>query len=206
MGSTPSVQSSAFVALTLGTFSTGVTSLSVLGLAAGIADDLDDPAGIGAGLVAAYAVAIVIASVVLPMTPVGRTPLVAQAVLGQALMALAAAFCALSSSIAELLVCRTVAGVGSALFGPSCVGLAVLLAPTERRGRIMSWVFAGFTVAPVLGLPLLTWLSEYAGWRLSFGVMCGVAALACVMLLATSWRLLGYREQVAARAMSSVVT
>lgn len=42
------------------------------------------------------------------------------------------------------------------------------IAPMSKRGWLLSWVFSGFSIASVVGVPLGTWISTQFGWRISF--------------------------------------
>ncbi|EOT30533.1 MFS transporter [Enterococcus saccharolyticus] len=42
------------------------------------------------------------------------------------------------------------------------------LAPREKRAWLIAWLYSGFSVASVFGVPLGTWLSAQFGWRSAF--------------------------------------
>jgi DHA1 family inner membrane transport protein len=58
-----------------------------------------------------------------------------------------------------------------------------MVAP-ERRGRAIAMVLMGLPVANVVGVPATTWLGQTLGWRASYWVVAGLAALTVVMVLA----------------------
>ncbi|GAJ26016.1 arabinose efflux permease [Liquorilactobacillus sucicola DSM 21376 = JCM 15457] len=43
-----------------------------------------------------------------------------------------------------------------------------LVAPVQKRVWLISWIFSGFSIASVFGVPLGTWISTSFGWRFSF--------------------------------------
>lgn len=106
--------------------------------------------------------------------------------------------CALMPNFGSLLVVRALAVVAPAIFTPqaaSCVGL--LVAP-EQRGRAITFVFLGWSVASVLGMPLGAWVGGMLGWRTAFALV----ALLSVASALWVWRALsdGIRPPALSRA------
>jgi DHA1 family inner membrane transport protein len=85
--------------------------------------------------------------------------------------------CALAPGYDVLMAGRVVAALAQgAFFGIGSV-VAVDLAGPERRGRALAIMFAGLTVANVVGVPAGTFLSQHAGWRVSFWAVDALAAV-----------------------------
>lgn len=59
---------------------------------------------------------------------------------------------------------------------------ALKLAPKERRAWLIAWVYSGFSIAAVLGMPIGTWVSEHWGWRISFLVITLLSLILLAML------------------------
>jgi predicted MFS family arabinose efflux permease len=93
---------------------------------------------------------------------------------------------ALASDYVTLLAIRIVMLAVAALFTPQAAGAAALLAPPERRGSTMSYVFLGWSLVLAAGLPMIATIAGYVGWRWAYGLI-GAVALVSAMLLA--WRL-----------------
>jgi len=74
----------------------------------------------------------------------------------------------------SLVVIRVATAFAGTLFTPQAAGTASLLVPAEHRGRAMSFVFLGWAVAAVLGMPAGAWFSDAFGWR---SVMVGIGTL-----------------------------
>jgi predicted MFS family arabinose efflux permease len=94
------------------------------------------------------------------------------------------AACALAPNYAALLPLRVLAVISPAVFTPQAAACIGLLVPPEQRGRGITFVFLGWSVASVMGMPLAAWISGVLGWRWAFG-------LVAVMALAVSvwvWR------------------
>lgn len=78
---------------------------------------------------------------------------------------------ALAPGFVSLMVLRSLALVSAAIFTPhaaSCIGLLV---PPHQRGRAITFVFLGWSVASVLGMPLGAWIGGTLGWRWSMGLI-----------------------------------
>ena len=56
--------------------------------------------------------------------------------------------------------------------------------PAKLRGRALGWVITGQSISMVLGVPMLTYIGSFAGWRGAFRVH---AALAVISLLSLIW-------------------
>jgi DHA1 family inner membrane transport protein len=70
-----------------------------------------------------------------------------------------------------------------AFFGIGAVLAADLVAPAKRGGAIAT-MFAGLTIANVLGVPLGTLLGQHFGWRSTFWAITGVGIVALLGIAA----------------------
>jgi DHA1 family bicyclomycin/chloramphenicol resistance-like MFS transporter len=114
---------------------------------------------------------------------VGRRPVV---LAGMAVFGLASAGCALSGSIGELVLWRTLQGM-SAGAGVVCSRAIIRdMFPAHEAQRMMSQVTLFFGVAPAVAPMIGGLLFVHAGWRAIFWFL--VAVSAC--LLVAQWRLL----------------
>ncbi|MGW4095127.1 MFS transporter [Nocardia sp. NPDC004750] len=101
-----------------------------------------------------------------------------------AIFVLAHAAGALTSSYAVLFAARFVGAFVYAGFWAVGGSTAMALAPPDRRGRAMSIVAGGLTVATVIGLPEGTWIGQQLGWRAAFWDVAALNTLAIVAVLA----------------------
>ena len=85
--------------------------------------------------------------------------------------------CALMSSYAAIWPVRAAAVLAAAVFTPQAAAAVGAVAPPEERGRALTFIFLGWSVASVLGLPLAAWLGDTFGWRVAFATV-GLLALA----------------------------
>jgi DHA1 family inner membrane transport protein len=131
-------------------------------------------------LVTIYAVVVITVSAPLTRLTRGipRRPLLAGLLGTFALATLAAAA---APSYAWLVAARVVIALAQAIFWSIVAVVAVGLVPAQYRGRAVALVFAGSSIALILGIPAATWLGQQVGWRLAF---VGVAGLGLVDLAA----------------------
>ena len=107
-------------------------------------------------------------------------------VAGVTIFALASAACGVASNIDQLIVARSVQGIGAALLVPGSLAIISTSFDEKDRGRAIG-TWSGFTaittaIGPVLG----GWLIEHASWRWVFFINVPLAA--AVMAIAI-WRI-----------------
>jgi predicted MFS family arabinose efflux permease len=90
--------------------------------------------------------------------------------------ALLMGICALAPSYGALLPLRVLAVMSPAIFTPQAAASVGLLVPASQRGRAITFVFLGWSVASVMGMPLSAWIGESLGWRWAFGLVALMAA------------------------------
>jgi EmrB/QacA subfamily drug resistance transporter len=102
--------------------------------------------------------------------------------LGVALFALASVGCGLSQTATQLIVARSVQGIGGALLVPGSLAIISASFGDDRRGQaIGTWsAFTGITsaIGPVLG----GWLVQYGSWRWVFFINVPLAIAVLVLL------------------------
>ncbi|MDG4826374.1 MFS transporter [Asanoa sp. WMMD1127] len=184
----PGRATAALIALSLAAFAYVTTEVAPIGLLTVIASDLDRSRSEVGLLVTGYAFVVVLAS--LPLTLVTRRiPRRRLLAVTFAVFVLATAAAALATDYWVLAGARLATAATQALFwsvvGPTVTGLF----PPEVRGRIVSRFALGPSLAPVLGLPLATWVGQQAGWRTAFAVLAalGLVAGAVVTVLLPSF-------------------
>ncbi|WP_341778816.1 MFS transporter [Levilactobacillus sp. HBUAS70063] len=67
------------------------------------------------------------------------------------------------------------------------------IAPREKRASLVSWIFAGFSIASVFGVPIGTAISTSYSWHDAFYLISVISAVTCVLL---GWLLPRQVEQV----------
>ncbi|MGE0332495.1 MAG: MFS transporter [Ramlibacter sp.] len=92
--------------------------------------------------------------------------------------------CTLMPSFGALLPMRVLAVISPAIFTPQAAACVSLLVPAEQRGRAITFVFLGWSVASVLGMPLGALIGGTWGWRTAFALV-GALSLASAIWV---WR------------------
>src|ERR1700729_3518983 len=104
-------------------------------------------------------------------------------VIGVVIFALASAGCGSASNISQLIIARSIQGVGAALLVPGSLAIISTSFDEKSRGQAIG-TWSGFTaittaVGPVLG----GWLVEHASWRWVFFINLPLAAVVIVISL-----------------------
>ncbi|HEV2543967.1 MAG TPA: MFS transporter [Methylobacterium sp.] len=171
------------LALAVASFGIGTTEFVIMGLLPEVARDFGVSIPQAGHLVSGYALGVVVGA---PIVAMATAPLPRKA----ALLALMAVFtlgnlaCALASSYEWLMAARVATAFAhGAFFGIGAI-VARNLVPREKRTQAVSLMFAGLTLANVLGVPLGTALGQAFGWRSTFWavVVIGLAAGAAIAL------------------------
>jgi predicted MFS family arabinose efflux permease len=98
--------------------------------------------------------------------------------------ALGHAASALAPTYAALTPVRAATVLAAAVFTPQAAAAIGWLAPPEQRGRAITFVFLGWSVSSVVGMPLHAFIGETYGWRWAFALVAALSAVAAVWV----WR------------------
>ena len=165
------------MALALASFGIGTTEFVIMGLLPDVASDLAVTIPQAGLLVTGYALSVAFGS---PFLAVATASLDRR----KTLLLLMGVFifgnllCALAPSYGLLMAARIVTALcHGAFFGIGSV-VAATLVPVRKRAQAIAMMFAGLTLANVLGVPFGTALGEAVGWRTTFFavVLIGIAA------------------------------
>lgn len=80
--------------------------------------------------------------------------------------------CAVAPSYEWLLPIRALTVLSGAVFTPQAAAVMGFMSTPAHRGRNITFVFMGWSVASVAGMPLSAWMGAHMGWRM---VMLAVA-------------------------------
>ena len=87
---------------------------------------------------------------------------------------------ALMPDYASLWPMRAVTMLAAAVFTPQAGAAIGHLAPPHERGRAITFIFLGWSLASVIGLPLSAWIGDTLGWRAAFAAIGGLSIAAAV--------------------------
>jgi len=178
--------------LTLAAFAIGTAEFVIAGILPQIATSLSITEGQAGYLISAYALAIVIGGPILTiylarfnkkMVLIG---LMALFIIGNILSALA-------PSYPLLLASRVIAGLVQGPFYGIGAVVATNLVSEKMAGRAVGQMFAGLTLANVLGVPAGTWVSLQFGWYTTFFTVAALGTIAMISIL-TSIKSSGHSE------------
>ncbi|MEW2403267.1 MFS transporter [Streptomyces sp. NPDC046862] len=179
---------SGLVALALGGFGIGLTEFLIAGLLPQVASSFAVSEAAAGRLISGYALSVAVGAIALTAATT-RLPrkgvlvgLVALFVLGNLLSAVA-------TSYPVMMLGRIVAALcHGSYFGIGSLVARSLVAP-EKKSRAVAVMFAGLTVANVLGVPFGALVGERWGWRAAFWAVTGIGvlALAGIVALVPAW-------------------
>ena len=158
------------VILIASSFMLGMSEFIVVGILPDIAADLKISEVTVGNLVSLFAF------VYAPVTPLGsalsaRFPRFATHLTLIGIFLAGNLLCAFAPNYAVLVVAR----IMIALVSGTLVAVAMTYAPdvtTDRfRTKFIAWVFSGFSIASVVGVPIGTWVANTFGWRWAFHII-----------------------------------
>ncbi len=164
------------LSLTVGGFGIGMTEFVMMGILPDIARDLHISIPEAGHLISAYALGVVLGAPLLVAIAGNYPP--KKILLG--LMALFT-FCNALSSFAPnyqlMMLTRLLSGLPhGAFFGVGAV-VASRLATPGKEAQAISVMFAGLTIANIIGVPLGTYIGHTMSWRITFLIIAGVGLL-----------------------------
>ena len=169
-------------ALTLGGFAIGTSEFASMGLMPNMVASLGVTEPQVGHLISAYALGVVAGAPLLAILGAGwKRKTLLLALMG--FYAVGNLASALGPTYESLLVFRFIAGLPhGAYFGVAAL-TAVAISPPNKRGRAISLVMLGLTLAILIGNPLATWLGQVIDWRWVFAAVA-LVALGTALLLA----------------------
>lgn len=164
-------------ALLAGNFAIGCGVMVAPGSLNDLVGSLQVSVALGGQLIAVSAVVMALAAPLLAALVGGwdrRTLLVVALVW----YALGHALSALSPTYAALLLLRAATVLAAAVFTPQAAAAIAAMTTPAERGRAITFIFLGWSLASVVGMPVHAWIGETFGWRWAFALVAVLAAIA----------------------------
>lgn len=166
----------AILALALGGFAIGTTEFAMMGLLPNVAAGVHVTEPEAGHLISAYALGVVIGAPAFAVLG-ARMPRKLLVLVLMSFLTIANISSFFAPEYWSLMITRFLSGLPhGAYFGVAAV-IAASLVPPTKRGRAISMVMLGLSLANVVGVPLATFLGQQAGWRTLFLVVGGIGAL-----------------------------
>jgi len=167
--------------LTLSAFAIGTAEFVIAGLLPQVAASLRITEGQAGNLITAYALAIVVGGPILTLW-------FARFEKRKVLIGLMALFIAgnligaVTTDYTLLLVSRVIAGLTQGPFYGIGAVVATKLVSDKLAGQAVGQMFAGLTLANVLGVPAGTWIGNALGWNMTFFVVSALGLIATLAI------------------------
>lgn len=168
---------SGLVALALGGFGIGLTEFLIAGLLPQVASSFVVSEAAAGWLISGYALSVAVGAIALTAAT-ARLPRKAVLVGLVALFVVGNLLSAVAPSYPVMLLGRIVAALcHGSFFGIGSLVARSLVAP-EKKSRAVAVMFAGLTLANVLGVPFGALVGERWGWRAAFWAVTAIGVLA----------------------------
>ena len=170
-------------ALLFGNFVIGTGVMIVPGTLSVISQSMQVSVAVAGQLISAGALLMCIGAPLFASVVAGwdRRRLLALSMLWYALFH---ALCAVMPDFASLLVVRLITMISPAIFTPQAAACISLLVPEQQRGRAITFVFLGWSVASVVGMPVGAYLGGALGWQSAFLLVAALGLISAVWV----WR------------------
>lgn len=171
----------AVLALTAGAFGIGTTEFIIMGLLIQVAADMHVSVPAAGLLISGYALGVFIGAPLLTLAT-RRLPRKRVLLALMAIFTAGNAACALAPDYATLMLARVLTSLAhGTFFGVGSV-VATGLVAENRRASAIATMFAGLTVATLLGVPFGAWFGLMLGWRAAFWAVAAIGVVAFLIL------------------------
>lgn len=167
-------------ALTISAFAIGTTEFVAVGILPTIANSLHVSVSAAGLQVTLYALGVAIGGPILTALT-GKAPRKSLLIFLMGLFIAGHLASAVAPSFSFLLVTRFISGFAHGVFFGVGATIAAALVPPHKKATAIAIMFAGLTIAIIVGVPLGTFIGQHFGWRTTF---LGVALLGAVAFIA----------------------
>ncbi|WP_196426615.1 MFS transporter [Lysinibacillus cavernae] len=166
--------------LILLTFVMGTSEFVIVGLLTEVSTDLGITIATAGSLVSGFAIAYAIGTPLLTGF-ISRFPKYPLMLVLISIFILGNIVSALSSSYGLLISSRVVTAVVSGVLTALSMSIANDSMPKEKRSSIIAFIFAGFTIANVMGVPLGTMVGQLSNWHMTFWLTAFLGGIAFII-------------------------
>lgn len=171
----------ALIALALGGFGIGTGEFVIMGLLPDVADSLNISEPQAGNTIASYASGVVLGAPLIAILA-ARMARKYLLILLMALFFMGNIASALSESYTGLVIARFITGIPhGAYFGVASL-VAVSMVPVTQRGKAMSYLMMGLTLATLAGVPLGAWIGQRFSWHIVFAFVGGIGFITCLLI------------------------
>jgi len=196
--------------MALGTFALGTDAFVISGVLPKVGSDLGVSLGVTGQLTTVfsgvYAVSAPVSAVV-----TGRMCRKRSLQLALAIFIAANVLAAIAPNYGIMVAARALAAIGAGLYTPAAAAAASSIVEPQERGRALTLVLGGLTIANAVGVPLGTFIGQSVGWRITFVFVAVLGAIALAGLTHSlgqvpSPGVASLRDRVGAAAIKGVPT
>ncbi|WP_310173477.1 MFS transporter [Neobacillus niacini] len=173
----------ALIALLISAFAIGTTEFVIMGILPDVANDLNITLSAAGLLVTGYALGVAIGG---PIITAFTGHLSRKSLLFSLMLIFVAGnlLAAVAPNYQVLMTARVLSSFAhGTFFGVGSI-VATRLVPREKQASAIAMMFAGLTLANILGVPFGTFIGQMWGWRATFWI---VTVLGIVSLIGIAW-------------------
>lgn len=163
--------------LALGTFALGTDAFVISGVLSKVASGLGVSLGT-AGLLITYFSGVYAVSAPISAVLTGNMSRKRVMQLALTIFILANLLAVFAPDYGVMVAARVLAAIGAGLYTPAATAAASSIAKPEERGRALTMVLSGLTIANLVGVPLGTLIGQAVNWRVTFAVVAALGAIA----------------------------
>ncbi|MCB4755272.1 MAG: MFS transporter, partial [Sulfurovum sp.] len=168
--------------LTLSAFAIGTAEFIIAGILTQVSESLEISEGQAGNLITAYALAIVIGGPILTIWLAKHDK--KRVLIGLMVLFIIGNFIsAMTSDYTILLISRIVTGLTQGPFYGIGSVVATKLVSENMSGQAVGQMFAGLTLANVLGVPGGSWIGNHWGWNTTFFIVSILGAIAALAIM-----------------------
>ncbi|WP_181442516.1 MFS transporter [Streptomyces tateyamensis] len=194
--------------MALGTFALGTDAFVISGVLSQVGNSLGVSLGMAGLLITAFSAVYAISAPVSAVLTgnMGRKRVMQLALTIFVIANVAAVF---APNYGIMVAARVLAAIGAGLYTPSAAAAAASIAKPEERGRALTMVLGGLTIANAVGVPLGTFIGQAVSWRVTFAVVSVLGLIALFGLTHAlgdipSLGVVSLRDRISAAAIKGV--